>query len=138
MEKKLNKGDKVRMRRTVCFDYITFEKDCVGEVSSDEDNKGFCRIRMKNAENGKMTEHFISANNLELIDVTTAFLTRLQSLLREFDAEIRFIEGDYSPAIIFLGHKDEKTRFGKFIDGVVLYSKHCKLSSDTIMDYDKE
>ena len=138
MESKFKVGDRVRMKRTVCFDYITFEKGCVGEVTSGETNKGFCRVKIKNAENGKMAEHFICANNLELIDNKTAFLTRLQSLLREFDAEIRFLEGDYSPAIIFMGHKDEKNRFGKFIDGVVLYSGHSCVSADSIMSYDKE
>ena len=83
----------------------------------------------------------IYADELELVepyDPTTAFLTRLQSLLREFDAEIRFVEDDYSPAIIFMGHKDEKTRFGEFVDGVVLYSNHGCISADSIMDYDKE
>lgn len=83
----------------------------------------------------------ISVNDLELIEPynpKTDFLTRLQSLLSEFDAEIRFVEGDYSPAILFMGHKGEKTRFGKFIDGVVLYSTHSCISAETIMDYDKE
>lgn len=93
MDKKLKKGDKVRMRRTVCFDYITFEKGCVGEVSADEDNKGFCRIRMKNAESGEMTEHFICACNLEPIDSKTAFLSELKELLNKYHA--RF-EVDFS------------------------------------------
>lgn len=83
----------------------------------------------------------ISVNDLELVetyDPTTDFLTRLQSLLSEFDAEIRFVEGDYSPAIIFKGYKDEKTSFGEFIDGLMLYSNHSCISADNIMDYDKE
>lgn len=88
MEKKLKKGDKVRMRRTVCFDYITFEKGCVGEVSSDEDNKGFCSIRMKNAESGEITGHFICACNLEPIDNKTAFLSELKGVLEKYDAKM--------------------------------------------------
>lgn len=64
---KLNIGDRVRMKRTVCFDYITFEKGCVGEVLSGEDNNGFCLVKMFNSESGKPTDHFICANNLEQI-----------------------------------------------------------------------
>lgn len=88
MEKKLKKGDKVRMRRTVCFDYITFEKGCAGEVTSGETNRGFCCVKMTNAENGKMTEHFICANNLELIDNKTAFLSELKGLLEKYGAKM--------------------------------------------------
>lgn len=104
MEKRLKKGDKVRMRRTVCFDYITFEKGCVGEVSADEDNKGFCRIRMKNAESGEITGYFICANNLELIDNKTAFLSDLADVLRKHNAVINvgwnnYFDTDKSPRI---------------------------------------
>lgn len=104
MDKKIKKGDKVRMRRTVCFDYITFEKGCVGEVSADEDNKGFCRIRMKNAESGEITGHFICANNLELIDNKTAFLSDLADVLRKHNAVINvgwnnYFDTDKSPRI---------------------------------------
>ena len=55
------------MKRTVCFDYITFEEGGFGEVTADEDDKGFCCIRMINAESGKQTEHFICADNLERV-----------------------------------------------------------------------
>ena len=134
MEKRLKKGDKVRMRRTVCFDYITFETGCVGEVSSDEDNKGFCRIRMKNAENEEMTEHFICANNLELIDSKTAFLSDLADVLRKHNAEIIGGSfdgyGDYLQ--VRLGNESpfdvgEDNQY----DGVVL-------TADNIMDFNKE
>lgn len=104
MEKRLKKGDKVRMRRTVCFDYITFEKDCAGEVTSGETNRGFCCVKMTNAENGKMTEHFICANNLELIDNKTAFLSDLADVLRKHNAVINvgwnnYFDTDKSPRI---------------------------------------
>lgn len=62
---KFKTGDRVRMKRTVCFDYTTFEKGTVGEVSQDEDSDGFCRIRMGNAENGKVVDHFICSCNIE-------------------------------------------------------------------------
>ncbi len=92
------------MRRTVCFDYITFEKDCAGEVTSGETNRGFCCVRMTNAENGKMTEHFICANNLELIDNTTDFLSDLAAVLRKHNAVINvgwnnYFDTDKSPRI---------------------------------------
>ena len=64
---RLQIGDKVRMKRTVCFDYITFEEGGFGEVTADEDDKEFCCIRMINAESGKQTEHFICADNLERV-----------------------------------------------------------------------
>lgn len=129
MEKKLKKGDKVRMRRTVCFDYITFEKGCVGEVTSGEDNKGFCRIRMKNAESGEMTEHFICACNLEPIDSKTAFLSELKGLLEKYNASI-YVDFNQSDEIytttIAVGEDSVKYNYTDGID--------C----DNIMDYDKE
>lgn len=127
MEKKLKKGDKVRMRRTVCFDYITFETGCVGEVSSDEDNKGFCRIRMKNAENGEMTEHFICACNLEPYDTKTAFLSELKGLLEKYGAEL----GDS-------GMYEIEGMEVTFDNGDRIRYKHGTINALNIMDYDKE
>ena len=123
MENKFNVGDKVT--------YLP--DDMQGEITAVH-SRGLYGIKYPD-EDDSFT---VNEADLEFADPKTAFMTRLQSLLREFDAEIRFLESDTSPAIVFMGHKDEKTRFGEFIDGVVLYSKHCELSSDTIMDYDKE
>lgn len=123
MEKKFNVGDKVT--------YLP--DDMQGEITAVH-SRGLYGVKYPD-EDDSFT---VNEADLEFADPKTAFLTRLQSLLREFDAEIRFLEGDKSPAIVFMGHKDEKTHFGEFIDGVVLYGKHCELSSDTIMDYDKE
>lgn len=137
MDKKLKKGDKVRMRRTVCFDYITFEKGCVGEVSADEDNKGFCRIRMKNAESGEMTEHFICACNLEPIDSKTAFLSELKGLLEKYGYSI-------SSGINF-GESDTYKAFGGmgFISSdesrdIDYNPKYGCITPNNIMDYEKE
>lgn len=138
MDKKLKKGDKVRMRRTVCFDYITFEKGCVGEVLSDEDNKGFCSIRMKNAESGEITGHSICACNLEPIDSKTAFISDLADVLRRHNAVINVALNDYAdPAeapridmdICFVDSKR-----GIFIEDVL----DKTITADNIMDYDKE
>lgn len=123
MEKKFIVGDKVT--------YLP--ENMQGEITAVH-SRGLYGVKYPD-EDDSFT---VNEADLEFADPKTAFMTRLQSLLREFDAEIRFLESDTSPAIVFMGHKDEKTRFGKFIDGVVLYSKHCELSSDTIMDYDKE
>ena len=123
MEKKFIVGDKVT--------YLP--DDMQGEITAVH-SRGLYGVKYPD-EDDSFT---VNEADLEFADPKTAFMTRLQSLLREFDAEIRFLESDTSPAIVFMGHKDEKTRFGEFIDGVVLYSKHCELSSDTIMDYDKE
>lgn len=123
MEKKFIVGDKVT--------YLP--DDMQGEITAVH-SRGLYGVKYPD-EDDSFT---VNEADLEFADPKTAFMTRLQSLLREFDAEIRFLESDTSPAIVFMGYKDEKTRFGEFIDGVVLYSKHCELSSDTIMDYDKE
>lgn len=123
MEKKFIVGDKVT--------YLP--DDMQGEITAVH-SRGLYGVKYPD-EDDSFT---VNEADLEFADPKTAFMMRLQSLLREFDAEIRFLESDTSPAIVFMGHKDEKTRFGEFIDGVVLYSKHCELSSDTIMDYDKE
>lgn len=126
------------MRRTVCFDYITFEKGCVGEVTSGETNRGFCCVKMTNAENGKMTEHFICANNLELIDNKAAFLSDLADVLRKHNAVINVALNDYAdPAeapridmdICFVDSKR-----GIFIEDVL----DKTITADNIMDYDKE
>lgn len=138
MEKRLKKGDKVRMRRTVCFDYITFEKDCAGEVTSGETNRGFCCVKMTNAENGKMTEHFICANNLELIDNKTAFLSDLADVLRKHNAVINvgwndYFDTDKSPRI------DMDIMFADNNKGICLEDVLGKsLTADNIMDYKRE
>lgn len=138
MEKKLKKGDKVRMRRTVCFDYITFEKDCAGEVTSGETNRGFCCVKMTNAENGKMTEHFICANNLELIDNKTAFLSDLADVLRKHNAVINvgwndYFDTDKSPRI------DMDIMFADNNKGICLEDVLGKsLTAENIMDYKRE
>lgn len=104
MESKFKVGDRVRMKRTVCFDYITFEKGCVGEVVSDETDKGTCFVQMKNAENGTVINHFISTSNLEPIDSKTAFLSDLAAVLRKHNAVINvgwnnYFDTDKSPRI---------------------------------------
>ena len=77
-------------------------------------------------ENGaKFTQ---GCNELDIIDAKTAFLTRLQSLLREFDAEIgdsgiRFLEG----MEITFGDETPCVRY-----------KHCTINAYNIMDFDKE
>lgn len=136
-QKTFNIGDRVRMKRTVCFDYITFEKGCVGEVSSDEDTKGFCRIRMKNAESGEMTEHFICACNLERIDSKLAFLSDLAAVLRKHNAVINVgWNGNHSDGYpcIDVNIQFENSNRVACLEDVLNWS----ITADTIMDYDKE
>lgn len=137
-QKKFKVGDRVRFTRKDCH-WIETSIHNGDEGVVIGDGSGYFPNSVDVNFSGVSDE--ISVNDLELVesyDPTTDFLTRLQSLLREFDAEIRFVEDDYSPAIIFMGHKDETTRFGKFVDGVVLYSNHGCISADSVMDYDKE
>lgn len=140
MKTKFGIGDKVRMKRTVCFDYITFEKGCIGEVLTDEDNKGFLRVKMVNSESGKPTEHFICANNLELIDKKTAFLSDLADVLRKHNALINITWND--------GWQADDAKY-PLIDMDILFIDSVEgicfedvlgntLTSDNIMDYDKE
>lgn len=144
MEKRLKKGDKVRMRRTVCFDYITFEKGCAGEVTSGETNRGFCCVKMTNAENGKMTEHFICANNLELIDNKTAFLSDLADVLRKHNAAMDIAFWDKCVGIMITIPNEKlllpiSTEIAPASQPWLLgeYS-HTPITADNIMDYDKE
>ena len=77
------------------------------------------------------TAYSVSGEDLELVepyDRRTAFLTRLQSLLREFDAEI----GD--SGIRFL--KGMEITFGT--DTPYIRYNHCTINADNIMDFDKE
>ena len=65
----------------------------------------------------------------ELLDAKTAFLTRLQSLLREFDARIY---DDECRGIIDLGVHSGKSERIKYSDF------DWELNADNIMDFDKE
>jgi hypothetical protein len=129
MKSKFKVGDRVRMKRTVCFDYITFEKGCVGEVLSDEDNKGFCSIRMKNAESGEITGHSICACNLEPIDSKTAFISELKGLLEKYDAQI-----GCNPV-----HDDEFEICIDFKDSMVSYPSYIQwLNAGYVSHFKKE
>lgn len=65
---------------------------------------------------------------IQPLDRRTAFLTRLQSLLREFDAEI----GDSGITRI----EGVEITFGD--NTPCIRYKHCTLNADNIMDFDKE
>ncbi len=130
-QKQFKVGDRVRMKRTVCFDYITFEKGCVGEVVSDETDRGTCFVLMKNAENGTVISHFISTSNLELIDNKTAFLSELKGLLEKYGACIYDYE-QYKLIIDFDNGDSVSWYWGN------KPIRECALTADNIMDYDKE
>ena len=133
-ENKLKVGDRVRMKRTVCFDYITFEKGCVGEVVSDETDKGTCFVQMKNAENGTIINHFICASNLELIDPKTAFLSELKGLLEKYNVCLIAHKTDMPISVYFEGEDEPCVTIGKEVNkgcGIVI-------TADNIMDYEKE
>lgn len=140
MEKKFKAGDKARMKRTVCFDYITFEKDCVGEVVSDETDKGTCFVRMKNAENGTIINHFICTSNLEPIDSKTAFLSELKGLLEKYDASINvgwndgWQSDDREYPLIDMCIQIGNNPYAIGFDDVLAKS----LTADNLMNYDKE
>lgn len=65
-ERPFKVGDKVRMKRTVCRDYSTFEKGTVGKVV-DVDCDYACFVKMANSETGKKEQWFCCNDNLELV-----------------------------------------------------------------------
>lgn len=71
-------------------------------------------------------------NNLELCDRKTAFLTRLQSLLKEFDA--RIYDNDYYRVYIDLGIHDSLNP----MERIVYTDTEGEITADNIMDFDKE
>ena len=76
----------------------------------------------------------------ELLDVKTAFLTRLQSLMREFDAEICYREGDCE-LHIDLGDGNRFDRISylfEYPDYDINDVGRLNLTADNIMDFEKE
>ena len=74
------------------------------------------------------------------LDRRAAFLTRLQSLLREFDAEICYREGDCE-LHIDLGDGDRFDRISypfEYPDYDINDVGRLNLTADNIMDFDKE
>lgn len=121
MESKFKVGDRVRLNpeTTQGLGYRDFRgKDAV--IINAYPHTDLYEISIGN----KPISTSVKSNDLVIVepyDPKTAFMARLQSLLREFDAEIRFLESDTSPAIVFMGHKDEKTRFGEFIANIASF-----------------
>ena len=72
-------------------------------------------------------------NELDIIDAKTAFLTRLQSLLREFDAEIHDGE-DYWITLEIDANNENRQK----IHYPVYKMDKFWLDADNIMDFDKD
>ena len=79
-------------------------------------------------ENG--SEFTTGCHEYELLDAKTAFLTRLQSLLREFEARINDHDG-YKLYIDFGIHGEGSER-------IVYSDTEGEITADNIMDFDKE
>ena len=107
-------GDKV---------YMAYDPT-ISAIVTDVCHEGKCDYYVK--EDG--SEFTTGYHEYELLDVKTAFLSRLQSLLKEFDAEI----GD--SGIRFL--KGMEITFGT--DTPRIRYNHCTINADNIMDFDKE
>ena len=90
----------------------------------DDDYKHPYTIR----ENG--AEFTQGCNELDIIDAKTAFLTRLQSLMREFDARI-YDHDDYRLYIDLGIH-------GEGFERIVYSDTEGEVDADNIMGFDKE
>ena len=81
------------------------------------------------------SEFTTGCQEYELLDAKTAFLTRLQSLLREFDAKICGGLSDISEqdvVFILIGGNDKV----KYLNGDT--DTYAHINADNIMDSDKE
>ena len=127
-EYKINKGDRVRF----VGDYDHYVEDVLKKDAEytvvDADMCG-CDLAVQ------CTAYSVSGKDLELVepyDRRTAFLTRLQSLLREFDAHIEPCGCEVEGLSIVL--KDNEEIYYKMDD----FSPMRNLTADNIMDFDKE
>ena len=125
MSYKINKGDRVRF----IGDYDYYVEDVLkkgAEYTVVDADMCDCDLAVQ------CTAYSVSGEDLELVepyDRRTAFLTRLQSLLREFDAEIVFHCDNKQETIatsIIVG-KSESRR-----------NEVYGVTADNIMDFDKE
>ena len=131
MSYKINKGDRVRF----IGDYDHYVEDVLKKGAEytvvDADMCG-CDLAVQ------CTAYSVSGEDLELVepyDRRTAFLTRLQSLLREFDAKICGGLSDISEkdvVFILIGGNDRV----KYLNGSS--DTYAHINADNIMDFNKE
>ena len=119
-------GDKVRIKDTplVNPDYI----GCICEIAS---VTAGAYITFKDCDS---KWHPSVLELVEPCDTKTAFLSRLQSLLREFDASFVAHKTDTPVSVYFKGNEAPSASIGKEINkgcGVVV-------TADNIMNFDKE
>ena len=72
--------------------------------------------------------------NIEHIDRRTAFLTRLQSLLKEHNATIQAYMSDVDTAGLCIYFADENVEEADYKQNDTI----CEITADNIMDFDKE
>ena len=134
-EHNFKEGDKVAVKRSYTLIANGYENIIpIGEVGIVEDVDGeellvdfpgyFCALTLNIAD----------VEPIQPLDRRTAFLTRLQSLLREFDASFVAHKTDMPISVYFEGNEAPSASIGKEINkgcGVVV-------TADNIMDFDKD
>lgn len=134
MEKKFKKGDRVRFIREDChWIEISIHNGYEGVVVGD--GSGYFHNSVDVNFGGASDE--ISADDLELVepyDPKTAFLSELKGLLEKYGAYLIAHKTDMPVSVYLDGAEKPCVTIGKEVNkgcGVVI-------TSDNIMDYDKE
>ena len=130
MSYKINKGDRVRF----VGDYDHYVEDVLKKGAEytvvDADMCG-CDLAVQ------CTAYSISGEDLELVepyDRRTAFLTRLQSLLKEHNATIQAYMSGVDTAGLCIYFADENVEEADYKQNDTI----CEITADNIMDFDKE
>lgn len=99
-----------------------------------------CKVRFADGEELFFLNDILHHSDLPDYDRRTAFLTRLQSLLREFDAEICYREGDCELHIdLGDGNRFDRVSYPfEYPDYDINDVGRLNLTADNIMDFDKE
>lgn len=134
MEKKFEIGDRVRVTADELPGHkLTLEKGDTGVIVGVAYN-GYVRVQFDGHVKG---DTFVDGKDLELAepyDPKTAFLTELKRLLEKYNVNLIAHKTDMPISACFVGEEMPFANIGKEMNmgcGVVV-------TSDTIMDYDKE
>lgn len=119
--RKFNAGDKIRHKNS----------GDVGTIVSGDDVNGYSVHYPCDDE-----EHYVRKDEIEFVDAKSVFLSRLQSLLREFDAEIDIDSDDYGEKNLYFNVGDEEIQL--YYASSISKNIEFPITASSIMDYIKE